>query len=60
MQPYKFDFTIEAGSADEARQKMQALAIMAKKLKPKELIKFAQVVERDPITLALAKKYLKL
>lgn len=57
---YKYDFQIEASAEKEAEQKIAALAILASKLKTNELAKLAQVVEKDPIKTALAKKYLGL
>jgi len=60
MKPYTFDFTIEAEKPEEAQIKMTALSILARKLKAHELQRLAQVVEKEPAKMILAKKYLGL
>lgn len=57
---HQYDFTIEATTEKEAEQKINALAMLACKLKTNELVKLALVVEKDPVTTRLAKKFLKL
>ncbi len=57
---HQYDFTIEAPTEKEAEQKINALAMLASKLKTNELVKLALVVEKDPVTTKLAKKFLKL
>ncbi|MHB8260469.1 MAG: hypothetical protein ACYDCN_08480 [Bacteroidia bacterium] len=60
MKPYTFDFTIEAETEIEVQTKLEALSILASKLKAHELQRLAQVVDKEPANLFLAKKYLKL
>ncbi len=60
MKPYTFNFTIEAESPEEAKMKMTALSVLASKLRAFELHKLAHVVEKEPVKLALAKKYMGL
>ncbi len=57
---HQYDFIIEATTEKEAEQKINALAMLASKLKTNELVKLALVVEKDPVTTRLAKKFLKL
>jgi hypothetical protein len=57
---HQYDFTIEATTEKEAEQKINALTMLASKLKTNELVKLALVVEKDPVTTRLAKKFLKL
>lgn len=58
MKTYKTDITITAETAAEANDKLRALATLGRKLKPHELAAIADVVENQPIKLALAKKAL--
>jgi hypothetical protein len=58
MKKYKYDFTIEASSEQEAEEKMKAITTLVSKLKPKELCKLAHIIQYDPVKTALAKKYL--
>ena len=48
--------TIEAATQEEATEKLKAATILMKKLKAKEIAKLAEVVEKDPIKTAFAKK----
>lgn len=57
---HKYNIQIEANTETEAEQKIKALATLASKLRANELTKLAQVVEKDPVKTALAKKYLGL
>lgn len=56
MSRYTFDVTIEAATQEEATEKLKAATILMKKLKAKEIAKLAEVVEKDPIKTAFAKK----
>lgn len=58
MKKFNYEISIEAGSEDEAGQKMTALITLASGLKPQELTKLAHVIKNDPVKTALAKKYL--
>ena len=60
MSRYTFDLTIEAGTQEEATEKLKAATVLMKKLKSKEITKLAEVVEKDPIKTAFAKKALGL
>jgi hypothetical protein len=60
MSKHTFEITIEAASATEAAEKLQAAAILMQKLKANEIKKMADVVKNDPVKTALAKKYLGL
>ncbi|HRE97748.1 MAG TPA: hypothetical protein PK637_13345 [Flavobacteriales bacterium] len=55
---FEYDIVIEAPSEKEADQKAKALKTIAKKLSAKELAKLSDIIENDPIKLALAKKAL--
>ncbi len=56
MQTFNYDMSIQAPSESEADTKMKALTLLASKLNSKELKKLAEVVENEPLKLALAKK----
>jgi hypothetical protein len=58
MKKFNYTISIEAGSEEEATQKMTALITLASKLKVHELAKLAHVIKNDPVKTALAKKYL--
>jgi hypothetical protein len=60
MSKHTFEITIEAASANEAAEKLQAASILMQKLKANEIKKMADVVKNDPVKTALAKKYLGL
>ena len=60
MQNFEYDINISASTEAEADVKMKALIILAAKLKANELTKLAHIVEKDPVTLAIAKKAMKL
>ena len=60
MYRYSFDMTLSATSMEEANQKMQALATLARKLNATELSKLAEVVTNDPIKTKIAKRALGL
>ena len=60
MEKYSYDITISADSKQRANQKMQALAMLARKLKTNELVKLANVVQNDPLKTKIAKKALGL
>jgi hypothetical protein len=58
MTNYQYEISISAASEAEADTKAQALAILAQKLKARELAKLAEVVKNDPVKTAFAKKAL--
>jgi hypothetical protein len=60
MQSFEMELSFQARDKQEAATVMKSLAVMARKLKPRELEKLAEVVESKPVTLAIAKKYLGL
>ncbi len=55
---YSYDLAIEAQSEKEAETKMEALVVLASKLKAVELAKLAHILKTDPQKTALAKSYL--
>lgn len=55
---FNYTMTIEAKTETEAHAKMQALTVLASRLKERELSKLAHVIKNDPVKTALAKKYL--
>jgi hypothetical protein len=57
---YTFQITIEAESEKDAQDKMDAAAVLIKKLKTREVKKLAEVVVLDPVKTAIAKKALGL
>lgn len=58
MGNFIFDFTISAETKQEACIKMEAIQMIVSKLNTKELVKLAEVVEKEPAKLAFAKKAL--
>jgi hypothetical protein len=58
MNKFIYKITIEAASEPEADSKLKSLVMLAKKLRTNELAKLAEVIEKDPVKTALAKKYL--
>ena len=60
MDKYSYDITISAASKQEANQKIQALATLARKLNATELGKLADVVQNDPLKTKIAKSALGL
>ncbi len=58
MAKFKYDFSIDAPSEQDADSKLTSLSILAAKLSTKELEKLAHIVKHDPIKTALAKKAL--
>lgn len=55
---FEYEIVIEAPSEKEADQKAKAIKTIAKKLSTKEVAKLADIIENDPIKLALAKNAL--
>ena len=60
MQLFPYNLKIEAASEAEADTKVKAVGVLLKKLKANELAKLAEVVEKNPVKTALAKKALGL
>jgi hypothetical protein len=60
MNKYTYDFVVGAQSENDADRKMTALQILASRLNVIELERLAQVVEKEPMKLAIAKKALGL
>ena len=60
MQTFPYNLKIEALSGEEADIKAGAIKVLLKKLKTHELARLAQVVEKEPVKTALAKKALGL
>jgi hypothetical protein len=58
MNAYTYEISIEATSEKDADTKMDALSILASKLKATELTKLADIIQNDPIKTAMAKKAL--
>lgn len=58
MANFTSDFTISAGTKEEAQQKMAAIKIIVSKLNTKQLLKLAEVIEQNGTTMAMAKKML--
>ena len=58
MKKFSYDITIEAATEAEADSKSIAIGTIARKLNTKELLKLAEIIEKDPIKTALAKKAL--
>lgn len=52
--------TIEAPTEQEADKKINAMKVLASKLKTNEVEKLAQIVAKDPVKTAMAKAYLGL
>lgn len=57
---YTFEINIEAPTQDEASLKIQAASTLMQKLSAREIAKLAEVVKKDPVKTALAKKALGL
>ena len=57
---YTFEINIEAQTQSEAEVKLQAASTLMQKLKASEIAKLADVVKRDPVKTAIAKKALGL
>lgn len=60
MAKYTYSISIEATNENDALAKMKAASTLMKKLKPKEIGKLAEVVAKDPVKTAIAKKALGL
>ena len=60
MKSYPYEINIEATTETEADTKMKALIVLLRKLKANELAKLAEVIEKNPIKTAMAKKALGL
>lgn len=60
MKSYSTQFKITAPDADRANAKFRALATLGRKLDARELAALADVVENQPLKLAMAKKALGL
>lgn len=58
MANFTSDFTISAETKQEACAKMEAIQMIVSKLNTKELVKLAEIVEKEPMKMALAKKAL--
>jgi hypothetical protein len=57
---YKYEVSIEAGTEQDALEKLKAAIVLMQKLKPHEIRKLADVVKNDPVKTAFAKKALGL
>ena len=60
MSNFSYDITLSAADRTEAQEKMKALTALAAKLSAKELKALANVVQNNPVQLAMAKKFLGL
>ena len=61
MAIYKFnDVPVESGSQSEASEKLRYVLVLTRHFKVNELKKLAEVVEREPMKVAFAKKALGL
>jgi len=60
MSKFSYTMTIEAPSEQEADKKINAMKVLASKLKTNEVEKLAQIVAKDPVKTAMAKAYLGL
>lgn len=58
MANFTSDFTISAETKQEACVKLEAIQMIVSKLNTRELVKLAEVVEKEPMKMALAKKAL--
>ena len=58
MNKYQFKIEVEAQGPADAELKLKAAATLMKHLKLAEIRKLAEIVEKDPVKTALAKKYL--
>jgi hypothetical protein len=57
---HTYKISLEAQDEKQAKEKMEALTMLAKKLNEKELKKLAQVVEEGGNTFKMAKNFLNL
>lgn len=57
---YKFEITIQAETQKEAEEKLKCASIFIRKLKTRELKRFAEVIEKEPMKVAMAKRALGL
>lgn len=60
MTKFSYTMTIEAPTEQEADKKINALKVLASKLKTNEVEKLALIVAKDPAKTAMAKAYLGL
>ena len=60
MPKHSYDIDITAASESEANTKMKAIMVLLSKLSTKELEKLSHIIQNDPGTTALAKKFLGL
>jgi hypothetical protein len=58
MKNYTYKITLEEKSEEDADAKVDAMAVLVKKLTATELTKLAHIVKTDPAKTALAKQYL--
>lgn len=58
MANFTSDFTISAETKHEAEVKLKAIQTVVSKLNTKELLRLAEVVEKEPMKMAMAKKAL--
>lgn len=58
MEKFRYTLIISAKEQPEAKEKADALQVLAAKLSAKELKKLAHVVAHDPVKTAMAKAYL--
>lgn len=58
MKNYTYKITLEERSEEDADAKVDAMAVLVKKLTATELTKLAHIVKTDPAKTALAKQYL--
>jgi hypothetical protein len=58
MKSYTYKITLEEKSEADADAKVDAMAVLVKKLDASELTKLAHIVKTDPVKTALAKQYL--
>lgn len=58
MAKFTYQITLNAGSSQEAENKMKAITVLASRLTEKELGKLADIIQNDPIKTMMAKKAL--
>ena len=58
MANFTSDFTISAETKQEAELKLKSIQTIVSKLNTKELVRLAEVVEKEPMKMAMAKKAL--
>lgn len=58
MANFTSDFTISAETRQEAETKLKSIQMIVSKLNTKELVRLAEVVEKEPMKMAMAKKAL--